>query len=63
MIVVKNPGVEADIGGNRRETLEEHLAALRPLQAALKAQQLRADDQRTARQLIDELYDEHGSPK
>jgi len=50
-------------GENRRETLEEHLAALRPLQAALKAQQLRADDPRTARQLIEELYDEHGLPK
>jgi len=48
---------------SRRETLEEHLAALRPLQEALKAQQLRPDDQRTARELIDELYDEHGLPK
>ncbi len=48
--------------GNRRETLQEHLAALRPLQDALKAQQLRAGDKRTARELIDELYDEHGSP-
>jgi antitoxin VapB len=50
-------------GENRHEPLEEHLAALRPLQAALKAQQLRADDPRTARQLIQELYDEHGLPK
>jgi antitoxin VapB len=50
-------------GENRRETLEEHLTALRPLQAALKAQQLREDDPRTARQLIEELYDEHGLPK
>ena len=48
---------------SRRETLEEHLAALRPLQDALRAQQLRSDDQRTARELIDELYDEHGLPK
>lgn len=48
---------------SRRETLEEHLAALRPLQEALKAQQLRPDDQRIARELIDDLYDEHGLPK
>jgi antitoxin VapB len=47
----------------RRETLEEHLAAIRPLQEALKTQRLRPDDQRTARELIDELYDEHGLPK
>jgi antitoxin VapB len=47
----------------RRETLEEHLAAIRPLQEALKAQQLRPEDKRTARELIDELYDEHGLPK
>jgi antitoxin VapB len=48
---------------DQRETLEEHLAAIRPLQDALKAQQLRPEDQRTARELIDELYDEHGLPK
>lgn len=47
----------------REETLEGHLAALRPLQDALKARQLRRGDKRTARQLIEELYDEHGLPK
>jgi len=47
----------------REETLKEHLAALRPLQSALKARQVRPNDKRNARQLIDELYDEHGLPK
>jgi antitoxin VapB len=47
----------------RKETLKEHLAALRPLQAALKARQKRRNDTRTSRELIDELYDEHGLPK
>jgi len=47
----------------RKETLKEHLAALRPLQNALKARQVRPNDKRDARQLIDELYDEHGLPK
>jgi antitoxin VapB len=45
------------------DTLGEYLAAIRPLQEALKARQLRPDDQRTARELIDDLYDEHGLPK
>ena len=47
----------------KHETLEEHLAMLRPLQEALKARQLNPRDKRTARQLVDELYDEHGLPK
>jgi len=47
----------------RAETLKEHLAFLRPLQDALKAQRIDPDDKRTARELLDELYDEHGLPK
>ena len=60
---VREKLVRLEQGGSRRETLEEHLAALRPLQEAFKAQQLHPNDQRSARELIDELYDEHGLPK
>jgi antitoxin VapB len=45
------------------DTLEKMLERLRPLQDALKAQQIDPNDKRTARELIDELYDEHGLPK
>src|SRR5450432_2403512 len=45
-----------------KETLEEYLAAIRPLQDALKAKQIDPNDRRTARELLDELYDEHGLP-
>jgi antitoxin VapB len=45
------------------DTLEKMLARLRPLQDALKAQQIDPTDNRTARELIDELYDEHGLPR
>ncbi|HEX3810329.1 MAG TPA: type II toxin-antitoxin system VapB family antitoxin [Rhizomicrobium sp.] len=51
------------LGQKPKQTLEEFLAAIRPLQDALKAQQIDPDDKRTARELIDELYDEHGLPK
>ena len=44
------------------DTLEAMLARLRPLQDALKAKQIDPTDTRTARELIDELYDEHGLP-
>jgi len=49
--------------GTRKQTLEEYLAAIRPLQDALKAQQIDPNDRRTSRELLDELYDEHGLPK
>ena len=49
--------------GARKQTLEEFLAAIRPFQDALKAQKIDPNDHRTARELIDELYDEHGLPK
>jgi antitoxin VapB len=45
------------------DTLEEMLARLRPLQHALAARKIRPDDNRTARELLDELYDEHGLPR
>jgi antitoxin VapB len=45
------------------DTLEKMLVRLRPLQDALKAQQIDPNDNRTARELIDELYDEDGLPK
>jgi len=47
----------------RKETLEEHLALLRPIQEALRAQRIDPNDKRTARELIEELYDEDGLPK
>jgi len=50
-------------GGSKTESLKEHLRALRPLQEALRAKQLRPQDTRTARQLVDELHDEFGLPK
>ena len=49
--------------GARKQTLEEFLAAIRPLQDALKAKKIDPNDHRTARELLDELYDEHGLPK
>ncbi len=44
------------------DTLEKMLARLRPLQDALKAQQIDPNDNRTGQQLLDELYDEDGLP-
>jgi len=44
------------------DTLEAMLARLRPLQDALKAQQIDPNDKRPARELINELYDEDGLP-
>ena len=49
--------------GARKQTLEEFLAAIRPLQDALKAKKIDPNDHRTASELLDELYDEHGLPK
>jgi antitoxin VapB len=46
-----------------KETLEEYLAAIKPLQDALKAKQIDPNDRRTGRELLDELYDEYGLPK
>ena len=51
------------ISATRPKTLEEHLEALRPLQEALAAQKIDPDDTRKGRELIEELYDEHGLPK
>jgi antitoxin VapB len=44
------------------DTLEAMLARLRPLQDALGAQQINPNDKRTARELLDELYDDDGLP-
>lgn len=46
----------------RPETAEELLAKLRPLQEALAAERYARGDTRTSRELLDELYDEHGLP-
>ncbi len=51
------------LSAKRPQTLQEHLAALRPLQEALAAQKIDPNDARTGRELIEELYDEHGLPK
>jgi len=44
-------------------TAEEFLEAIRPLQEAIAKERRAKGDTRTARELIDELYDEHGLPK
>ncbi|HEX4533371.1 MAG TPA: type II toxin-antitoxin system VapB family antitoxin [Rhizomicrobium sp.] len=46
-----------------RQTLENFLEAIRPLQDAIARERGASGDQRTARELIEELYDEHGLPK
>jgi antitoxin VapB len=46
----------------KTQTVEEFLAAIRPLQDALRAQKIDPNDHRTGRELQDELYDEHGLP-
>ncbi len=47
----------------RARSLEEYLRAVGPLQDAI-AQERRANgDTRTAAELMDELYDEHGLPR
>jgi antitoxin VapB len=45
------------------ETVESFLAAIRPLQEALARERRAKGDTRTAQDLMDELYDEHGLPK
>lgn len=45
------------------QTVEEFLAAIRPLQDAVAAERRARSDTRTAQELMDELYDEHGLPK
>jgi len=47
----------------RGETVESFLAAIRPLQEALARERIAKDDTRSAQELMDELYDEHGLPK
>jgi antitoxin VapB len=47
----------------RVDSLESMLERVRPLQDALKAKEFDPNDKRTARELLDELYDEHGLPK
>ena len=48
---------------DRPDTMDAMLARLRPLQNALKAKQIDPADTRTARELIEELYDENGLPR
>lgn len=47
----------------RKQTVEEFLAAIRPIQEAFAAARKRSGDTRTSREMIDDLYDEHGLPK
>ena len=47
----------------KAQTLEELLESIRPLQEALQRERIDNNDTRTARELMDELYDEHGLPK
>lgn len=42
---------------------EDFLAAVRPLQAAIAEERAAKRDTRASRELMDELYDEHGLPK
>jgi antitoxin VapB len=56
--------IEAEDAAHKpAQTVEEFLAAIRPLQDAIAAKRKIIGDHRTARELIDELYDEHGLPK
>lgn len=45
------------------KTLEEFEAAMKPYWDQVTEWRRRTGDKRTARELIDELYDEHGLPK
>jgi len=47
----------------RPRTVEEFLAAIRPLQEAIAAERAARGDTRTSKELMDELYDEYGLPK
>jgi antitoxin VapB len=47
----------------RGETVESFLAAIRPLQEAVARERRAKGDTRSAQELMDELYDEHGLPK
>lgn len=46
-----------------KQTVEEFLAAIRPIQDAFAQARKASGDMRTSREMIDELYDEHGLPK
>jgi antitoxin VapB len=43
-------------------SVEEFLTAIRPFQDQIAYERRRKGDTRTARELMDELYDEHGLP-
>jgi antitoxin VapB len=45
------------------DTVASMMDRLRPLQEALAAKRLDPDDKRSAREWIEDLYDEHGLPK
>jgi antitoxin VapB len=47
----------------KSQTVEEFLESIRPLQMALRANKIDPNDNRTSRELMDDLYDEHGLPK
>lgn len=47
----------------KAQTVEELLESIRPLQEALQANKIDPNDNRTALELMDDLYDEHGLPK
>lgn len=55
--------LDAQAARNRpAETAEQILEKLRPLQEAVAAERRSRGDTRTSKELMDELYDEHGLP-
>ncbi|HWE06268.1 MAG TPA: type II toxin-antitoxin system VapB family antitoxin [Rhizomicrobium sp.] len=50
-------------GPTTSETAVHLLQRLRPIQEAVAAERRARRDKRTSRELMDELYDEHGLPK
>lgn len=55
--------LDAEAARNQRtETAKEILEKLRPLQEAVAAERRARGDTRTSKELMDELYDEHGLP-
>jgi hypothetical protein len=46
-----------------KQTVEDFLSAIKPLQEAIAAERARNGDTRTSRELLDELYGDDGLPK
>jgi len=54
--------LEAEAATKAPKTAEQLLKKLRPLQEAVAAERRARGDTRTSKELMDELYDEHGLP-